>query len=623
MAALAAAFGALLGAGIFFGLPFDPWWGWGLWASGTGILGTGLARTREVQALAIGLAVAGAVFCLAGWQVARVVTIDYAEAKKVHWLVGRVTEIVQKDDKPNRVTLRLDRVETYGLGDGDVDGASIGVYKSQIEDVIVGSDVALPVLLMAPEGPKFNGQRDGRLWRFFNGGRVAGYVVGTVEPTWRQEAVAGRFDKVLVWVEHLRQVIYARCGGLASGAVVALLTGEEKSIPPELRAAYTATGLSHLLAISGMQMTIVALGIFGLVRWLGALVPWIALRVNVRLWAALVALVGTVFYTFLAGAGVSLVRSGIMAGIVMIAVLTGRMRNALRGWCAAVVLILLMNPIMVTRAGFQLSVAAVLGLIILSIAERERWSGGKVREWARELVLATIVAGCFTAPLLVADFGQFTVIGMLANLVAVPVMSVATYLGMVALLLWPLGLEGGALSLMGLVVGWVNDWALWLNSIHVWGLGASVVVDRSLWWVVGGFSAVGAGAVFLKRWVEAGVAVASMTAVVLVIALVAPKPVTMVWDDGKIAMEKQGTGKEDAYTLLWADRKEEALRLAKVAGIKLEADGDVPQTVDDRYMPVTAYEHFAWAEKVGGRWKVEPVACGRVWQRMDDACDTE
>ena len=584
-----------------------------MFAVALGLLMAGMAWRKAFLALALGVGLAGAAFCLAGWQVARVNTLDFAAASKVHWMVGTVREIHDKEEKPNRVTLRLEDVETYGLGEGVVTRAGIGAYKSQAKDLAVGSGVALPVVLLAPEGPRFDGERDGRLWRFFNGGGVGGYVLGTVEPTYRDKKPETRYQMAADWLERVRGRLFKNSKGYADGAMAALLMGEEKAIPKEIRDAYQKTGLSHLLAISGMQLTIVALGIFWLLRWLGALIPWVVLRIDVRFWAAVLALLGTVFYTLLAGASVSLVRASIMAGIVMIAVLSGRMRSALRAWCAAVVLVIVFNPVMVTRAGFQLSIAAVLGLILLAMAEEGvKGQGIKGLRGLRGLVLATVVAGCMTAPLLVANFGQFSVLGMLANLIAVPVMGIATYVGMVALVLWPLGLEKPLLELMGMIVRWVNALAVWLSGLPL----VSVNIDRSLWWAIGGFAAVAVVSILIRRWWEAGAAVASMTGIALVLALMAPKPEIMVWEDGKVGLLKTGEG----YKLAWTKDVEDARKMAAKAGIPLDVPQSVGETVDDTLMPVSRYEHFAWAERTNGVWRVEPYRCGRIWQRMAESC---
>ncbi len=612
LAPLAAAFGALTGAAVFFSLTQEPWWGWGLLPVGLGLILGGFSVWRPLSAVAWGIVITGLVFCLSAWQVARVDFVDFQAAQKSHWLTGRVIEVKTNPDKPNRATLVLDRIETYGLGEAIVLKANIGVYVSQIRDVNIGDTLALPVVLLAPEGPKYKGQRDGRLWKFFNGGSVNGYVVGSVEPTWRPEPEMTITARAGLWLDEVRQRIFEESDSYAGGAVAALLIGNEDAVLPDLRDAYRETGLSHLLAISGMQLTLVAMSVYGLLRWLGALVPWVALRVNVRLYAAVAALLATWGYTFLAGASVSLVRATIMASIVLVAVISGRLKSALRGWCAAVVLVLMVSPVMVTRAGFLLSISAVLGLILLAMAEQDRWQGGKISSYLRGLVLATVVAGCATAPVLVGIFGQYSVIGMIANVIAVPIMAIATYLGMIVLILWPFGIENYALIAMSAVVEQVNSLAYWLSSYEY----ANVTVDKGLWWVVAIFAVVVMVAIYIQRWLEAAVALGSLVMIMLVAAVTMPKPDLMIWDAGRAGLKREG----DSYRMLWAENLDNTVRLAKLARVKLVGDTDVAETVDDAYMPVTDLESFAWAERNKGVWVVKPFTCGRIWQKLAGEC---
>lgn len=612
---LASALGAMLGTGVFFYLPFDPWWGWGLIA---GLLGlTACALPWKQVALVGAMAFwGGLAFLMAAGQVARVVELDYAAAQKPKWIVGRVIEIVEKDEKPNRATVRLEDVDSYGLGDAKIARAGIGVYKNQIKDVEVGEVLALPVVLLAPEGPKFKGQRDGRVWSYFADARVGGYAVGTVELTTRNQepGFGNRGKEALAWVEDLRQRIYESSKDVAGGAVAALLVGEEKGISHELRDAYRATGLSHLLAISGMQMTIVVIGIYASLRWLMALVPWVALRIDVRIPAAVMAMGGTVFYTLLAGGSVSLVRSSIMAGIVLLAVVTGRVNSSIRAWALAALLIVVINPVMVTRAGYQLSVVAVGALILLAQMRlpRHPLMGNGVIKWSYQLLLATVVAGAATAPVTVAQFGQFTAVGMLANLIAVPVMALATYIGMIGLLVWPLGLAEPVLGWMGVVVGWVNSLAYTMQD---WPA-AAVSVEKGLWPFVAIICALTVFAVLMRKWVWAVLGVALMTGGLVTIAMTTPKPEVMVWGNGEAGLERHGEG----YQLIWAENPKEVDIWARMAGVTL-IEGNTPATsVDERYMPTTEQEHFAWAEKVDGTWRVEPYNCRRVWQRVAVEC---
>lgn len=571
------------------------------------------ARTQVVLGAGIFVLFAAAGFVLGQWQVARANPVDYAAGRKPHWVVGTVDEVFIKPDNPKRAVLRMRDVELFGLGPDHVGRASVGVYTNQVKDVAVGQGAAVQTVLMPPEPPKYATQRDGRIWRFFEDARVTGYVMGSVEPTERALQPDVK-TKALNWVEGLRDVINAKTKDMAGGALTALLTGEERWVTPEVREAYRNTGLSHLLAISGMQLTLVGLGIFGITVWLLAWVPNLALRVNIRLVAALVAMVGVVFYTFLAGASISLVRATVMSLLVLLAVVTGRMSMGLRAWCIAAILIVLFNPMMVMRAGFQLSAAAVLGLLLLVRQPKEGWRwGGKAGWWLRELVLATVVAGAMTAPVVAANFGQFNVVGLVGNMVAVPVMTLATYLGMLTLVLWPVGLEDPALWLMHVVVQWVNDWAVWLDRFGM----ASVFIPKELWWVLLPFVAAIVVSVLLERWWWALVAVIAMTGVGIGMAKMAAVPEVLIWDGGKVALVRDGA----VYRPLWAvDGMEEVGYMARGAGITVVEDGEVSDVIDERYMPVTGLEDFAWAFKSAGRWHVEPVTCGRPWHKLAEAC---
>ena len=612
--AFCAALGAVTGSGLYFGLPVEPPVVMGVVFSVIALLTMILARSRMTWGLGVFSLLTAATFVLGQAQVLRANPVDYAAAHKPHWLVGTVEEVFIKPHNPKRAVLRLRDVELYGLGPERVAKASIGVYANQVKDVVVGQGVAVQAALLPPEPPKYPQQRDGRLWRFFEDARVAGYAMGAVEVTERALPY-GVGRRASGWLEGLRSRVNDQTQGMAGGAVTALLTGEEKGVSPQVREAYRNTGLSHLLAISGMQLTLVGVGIFAVVAWLLAWVPNLALRVNIRLVAALVAMAGVVFYTFLAGASVSLVRATVMSLLVLLAVVTGRMNTALRAWCVAVVLILLINPAMVLRAGFQLSAVAVLGLILL--AHQDRTTTHRLRGvglWGRHLLLATVVAGAATAPVVAANFGQFNMVGLLGNLVAVPVMTVATYLGMVALALWPLGLEQAPLWAMGQVVGLVNDWALWPNGFGM----ASVAVPKVLWWVLVPFAVAVSATVLLGRWRWAGVAVVGFLASGAGLAAWAGAPEVAVWDGGKVGLVKEAG---DGYRVAWAvDGMEEALRMARGAGVALVAEGDVSSVIDERLMPVSGLEDFAWAEKRAGVWHVEPVACGRPWQKLAEAC---
>lgn len=623
---LAATAGAMAGCAAFYGTGFDmPFW-YGLVGVGLGLLG--LAFNRE---LGLFLLVAGLFFGLAGLQVDREVRradpvavsqqrapdaarVWQAAARKPHWVVGYLREVKPSEDKPNRATLVVEVVRIYNLpGLESVKRARVSVYASQAKDLVVGEGVAVPTLLMPPQGPRAPGERDYRLWQMGGPEEVYGYIRGTVEPTYIPPQKGVPANRVQGWVEQMREQVRVAAAPYAHGVVAALLMGDQRGIPPDIRDAYRLTGLTHLLAISGMQLTLVGGGLFFMLRWLAAFFPTLVLRHNVKAWAALAGLAAAGFYTLLAGASVGVVRAFVMVALLMVAAIVGRLNAALRAWCVAGLVILAVNPMMVMQAGFQLSMAAVLALLLWSLTVPHGHKG--VLGWGRELLLASIVAGAATAPLVVLNFGQLSAVGLVANLGAVPLMTVSTYLGMLALLLWPLGLQGPVLALMGVVSGWVNEWAMVLSAWQ-----GNVAVEPRWWGVLAILGVLTILAVMMRHWW--GVAACVLAGTLLAWGLAARVPVAdvLVLDGGKAGLLRGEGSKPPVYSLLWAESPKGALWLAQKSGLRVQIGDDVAREALPMFLPENVAGGYAWAARYGTRWHLEPVACGRVWQRMDERC---
>lgn len=230
-----------------------------------------------------------------------------------------------------------------------------------------------------------------------------------------------------------------------SSLLAGILIGDEFSIPEGLRQAFNRTGTTHIIAISGFNITIIAALFLGLFqRPLGAR------------WGTLAALVGVALYTVLVGADAAVVRSAVMAGLAFLALRLGRPNNAYSALAASAFLMTLANPDTVWDAGFQLSFAATLGLVLygqpmqdtLVLAIQQRWSisertaarwGGPVAEF----FLFTLAAQATTLPLSALYFGRVPLAAGLANPLILPLQpgvmvlaGVATLLGMIWL---PLG----------------------------------------------------------------------------------------------------------------------------------------------------------------------------------------
>ncbi|HEX6688595.1 MAG TPA: ComEC/Rec2 family competence protein [Solirubrobacterales bacterium] len=213
-----------------------------------------------------------------------------------------------------------------------------------------------------------------------------------------------------------------REAALARGFVL----GEDDEVDSSTREDFRRSGLSHLLAVSGQNVALLALLAMPLLAALG-----MPLRTRLVWVLGLIA-----FYVPLAGAGPSIQRAGIMGALSLLATLAGRPASRLYALLIAAVVLLALEPGIAADAGWQLSFAAVLGILLLAGSIR----AGIVARigshgWRRPLAEAaamTIAAGVATAPLIAFRFEAVSTMTLIANLLALPAVAPAMWLGMLS-----------------------------------------------------------------------------------------------------------------------------------------------------------------------------------------------
>jgi len=276
----------------------------------------------------------------------------------------------------------------------------------------------------------------------------------------------------------IRSVIEGPLGSFAD----ALITGERAQIPRSMNDSLQASGLFHILSISGLHMALVAGGAFWFIRALLALSPTLALTRPIKAWAAGAALLVALFYMLLADSGAATERSFIMVAIVLFAVMVNRPALSLHNLAIAAIFILVLAPEQAVAASFQMSFLAVMGLA----AFFEWWNGRAAREyrpgrgwvarggrWLVLLVIASLltslIAGGLSGIAAAHHFGRIAPYGIAANALALPVVSLVVMpSALAATLLMPLGLDYPFLWAMGRgleVVMWISDWvASWPHA---------------------------------------------------------------------------------------------------------------------------------------------------------------
>ena len=233
--------------------------------------------------------------------------------------------------------------------------------------------------------------------------------------------------------------------GLAAG----ILIGLRDRVDRDLAAAFTTAGVSHVVAISGWNIAIVAAAVAAVAGRMGRR------RRSVVTMAAIVA------YVVFAGASASVVRAGAMAAVVLLARESGRAGRAAAALGWAVMLLLVMDPGLVADAGFQLSALATAGLIAWATPATdviERLGRGRVPHWLAESLGVSLAAQVATLPVILVAFGRLAILAPAVNLVIVPLVAPAMAAGLVAMLGGALALAGGPPMVAAIlaVPGWIS-----------------------------------------------------------------------------------------------------------------------------------------------------------------------
>jgi competence protein ComEC len=250
----------------------------------------------------------------------------------------------------------------------------------------------------------------------------------------------------------LREAMRRSVAGLPADRrvlVPALVDGDDAGLDPRVADDFRTTGLTHLLAVSGTNLTLVVGFGLTVARWL---------RVRGR-WLLLVGAVGIAGFVLLARPEPSVLRAAAM-GTVALAGLGMRGRDrGIRALGVATVALLLVDPALATAMGFALSVCATAGILLLAPAWRAalgRW----LPSWLAEAVAVPMAAQLACTPLVAAISGRVSLVAVGANLLAAPAVGPATVLGLV----------GGCLTLVfpavgrlgGTAAGWCVAWILWV-----------------------------------------------------------------------------------------------------------------------------------------------------------------
>jgi competence protein ComEC len=518
------------GIGTWFGLQVEPALPFYFGLVAGFLVLAGLARFGPwgLRPLAVALAcgAAGALACGARvW----VVTAPMLAQPYYGPVQGRLVDIDRSQSDAIRLT--LDQVVLTEVSP-DQTPAKVRISLKgapQAAHYEMGRTVLVTARLSAPESAAEPGGFDFRRMAWFMRLGAVGYTSSPVV-TW---APPGLWDASINRLRNrLSEGIMARVDGDAGAFASGALTGDQSQITAEVVNDLRVSSLAHLLAISGMNMAFLTGFVFALIRYGLALVPPVALRINTKKAAAILAFGVALFYLVLSGANVATTRAFLMVSLLLGAVLLDRRVLSLRSVALAALILLIWQPESLLAPGFQLSFAATIALVVgYAPAERTLRARG-LPPWLIPLAMVIVtsgLAGLATAPFSAATFNRMTAYGLLANLLTVPVMSVLMGAGAVAALLAPVGLAAPALMVMGWAAQWILAVAHWNACLN----GAITPVPQPGPWVI---PLISLGALWAILWQgRARLLGLAPLALALGLWVMVERPVLLISSDGVLA----------------------------------------------------------------------------------------
>ena len=265
---------------------------------------------------------------------------------------------------------------------------------------------------------------------------------------------------------------------------MALITGNRSLLDEATQQMLRDAGLAHILAISGLHMALVTLTVVWVARFCLALSPQLTQFYPIKKWAVVAGFIAATLYLFISGTGVATQRAWIMISVMLLAVLMDRRAITMRSVAVSALVIMMFDPKSLLSPGFQMSFAAVAALVA-GYEAVDRWRlrrvvtygpGREIGWWLRPvkavfvylggITLTSLIAGSATAIFAAWHFMQVPVLGILGNLLAMPVVALLVMpLALLSVLLVPFGYEPLALWPLAHAISLVLDIAGKVSAI--------------------------------------------------------------------------------------------------------------------------------------------------------------
>ncbi|MCP3670368.1 MAG: DNA internalization-related competence protein ComEC/Rec2 [Gammaproteobacteria bacterium] len=331
------------------------------------------------------------------------------------YLEGVVISIPDQTSERTRFEFQVERLNLNTMEYPSPGRIRLGWYRNA-PDIRAGERWGLVVRLKQPHGFMNPGGFDYEGWLFQHGIRATGYVRTSTRN--RVLGQAGGLVNIQRWRQHIRDKINALSPDAAGAALLnALVIGDRAGIKRQHWQLFTNTGTSHLIAISGLHIGIVAGLAFFLMRRLWIYSETVTLRLPAQHAATIAALIAAAIYAAMAGFAIPTQRALIMLIVFSLGFLLRRPARPERVLATALLLVVIWDPLVVLSAGFWLSFGAVAAILYGFMGRIGKI--GWIRQWGRVQWLVALAL----APVLLALSLQISLLAPLVNLIAVPLFS--------------------------------------------------------------------------------------------------------------------------------------------------------------------------------------------------------
>ncbi len=384
------------------------------------------------------------------------------DSKKSQNIIGRIVKLEQRN-RGSRAW--IDNLHIEGLIPSNTPKYIRITFRSKFK-LDIGDEIKFKARLRPPSMPSIIGGYDFQRLAWFKALGGVGFSFSDPEVIFKSNSNFSFLMVIDKIRENINYIINSTLDKQQAAISIALITGDRNFIDGSTYKIMRDAGLAHLLAISGLHMGLVAGLLFFLIRAGLALSEKLTIYYPIKKYAAFAAIIINFVYLLIAGAPLPTQRAFIMTGLMLFAVICDRLALSMRLVAIAAFIVLFIFPESLFSPSFQMSFAAVIGLVALfdSPASRKlrmKLSHNiltKILGYILALSASTLVASLATMPFAIYHFGRIANYGLAANLIAVPLMAFWVMpFAILAMTLMPFGFAYIGLIPMGMGVGIIID----------------------------------------------------------------------------------------------------------------------------------------------------------------------